>query len=319
MFPECEMRVIAFFGLQGNVGCLPQAFDVLVDMSRRLHCEPNLLSGAGGRLGGFRNIERRLRKSNFSEVRSFEFYSLPDGIDNRLKGVNVSGCVSFRTSPQVVIDVRNSLLESPQLLLDACREVAKLVRPLYGIGFRQPFRCGPTLFASGMRCPGTRKEDREILTAHFGNLMYQYYSTKGLLSDLFEDNFLTAAQLDRPVGNRTFREWILSDPNDRGSLTPFTDNLWLWRLSPEHIVALRPILKAAGRIIDFWHEARLRDEEAFRRGASPATSESILQALVGDSKPSDIDIVAFGGEKPPRQLSDAEENAILKSKRQDNV
>jgi hypothetical protein len=51
MFPECEMRVIAFFGLQGNVGCLPQAFDVLVDMSRRLHCEPNLLSGAGQNKG----------------------------------------------------------------------------------------------------------------------------------------------------------------------------------------------------------------------------------------------------------------------------
>ena len=310
-YPESEMRIIAFFGLRGSAECVPQAFDIMIEMTRQLACKPTLLSTTG-RLVGFQNAERKLRQSNFKEVRHFEFYALPSGIDNRLKGVDISGSVAFRTDPIVVVEVREDLLESMTLLLDASREIAKLVRPLYGVGFRQQFQRGPTLFACGMRCPGTAKEDLDTLQAHFGNLMYQYYSTKGLLSDLFDLNFLTAAQLDRPLGSVTLSEWILSDARERGELSQFTDELWLWKLTPEQIVAQRPVLKAAGRIVDFWHEERLRREAALQRGDSPPTSEEVLQAFTGTANPSDIDIVAFAGEQPSRELSDDEKRAILK-------
>lgn len=307
---DCPMRVVGLYDLQGSVDCLPQAFDKLLSMSRQLSCEPTLMSLAGP-LKSFKSEERKARQSNFKGAKGFEFYSLPVNVKNRLNGVSVSASVGFRLKSDVVIQVRESLLPNLEVLHEISREIAKLVRPLYGIGFCQPFRCGPTLFARGMRCPGTAKDDLETLRAHFGNLMYRYYATKGLLSDLFELNFLTAAQLDRPVGDMTFKQWILSDVRERGELSRFTDEMWLWKLTPEQIVVQRPILKAAGRIVDFWHEERLRQEAARRHDAAPLTGEEVVQALVGNATAADVDIVAFGGNQPPRDLTNDEKNALL--------
>jgi hypothetical protein len=229
---NCPMRVIGFYGLQGTVECLSEAFDVLLSLARQLNCEPTLM-GLAGRLNSFKHEERKARRSNWQGTKGFEFYSLPADVDNRLKGVNLSVSIGFQTDPDAILEVRDDLLANPAMFLDASREIAKLVRPLYGIGFRQPFRCGPALFARGMQCPGTAKVDRETLTAHFGNLMYRHYETKGLLSDLFDLNFLTAAQLDRTIANLNLKEWILSDTGERGELSRFTDELWLWKLTPE--------------------------------------------------------------------------------------
>ena len=72
----------------------------------------------------------------------------------------------------------------------------------------------------------------------------------GILRDVYPMNFLTAPQLNKRIGRSTLRRWI-GQTADRGELSHFMDDVWLWRVPEKLIPRIRSELDEVGLIFDF--------------------------------------------------------------------
>lgn len=73
---------------------------------------------------------------------------------------------------------------------------------------------------------------------------------EGVLRDVYPWNFLTASHLTAQVNNMVLQDWIQQD-EQRGQLKPLNDDVWLWEVNEENILAVRYTLWDAGIIFNW--------------------------------------------------------------------
>lgn len=114
---------------------------------------------------------------------------------------------------------------------------------------------------------------------------------RGELRDVYPWNFLTAPQLNAPVGKQTLEQWIRANPGF-GKLIPVTDEMLLWETNEDRIPEARKVLWDAGRIFDY--------RKYLSPPGPPLTAEETLKQVLD----------AFGGDPEDFQVLDGTGNEI---------
>jgi len=165
---------------------------------------------------------------------------------------------------------------------DLFKEIVEIGNARYGLQYQK--KTNPPHFSEMPKDPASRERYTNIQRWHpwtpeqAGSL---------LLVGVYSHNYLSNAHLDAPFGKTamTLREWIESEPSERGELKPFTNTLTEWTPTRENIPEIREQLFRAGRLFywRFW-ETVLRP----RRPGEPLDPRDPKNHLPGPYYRSDI-------------------------------
>jgi hypothetical protein len=134
------------------------------------------------------------------------------------------------------------------------------LEPEYGIGYTMEHRLQPDAYAIGLSSgdeKGTYDDHVNISQRSSIGLQEKVYRS-GIIRNVYEWNFLTAAQLTATVGDISLEEWIRQDAK-RGALTELSNGVTLWQVNRDEIPTLRAVLKQAGRIFNWKSWRNLTD------------------------------------------------------------
>ena len=124
-------------------------------------------------------------------------------------------------------------------------------RSQYGYAYQHKFSQGPDFYAVGSLGGRDRLPDEEREKINRWNNVYcmpDGIYTLGDLRDIYPYNFLSTPHLERDIFGQPLRQWIESH-SSRGKLTPLTDTLWSWHLTPDQISPVRNALAPTGIIL----------------------------------------------------------------------
>lgn len=136
------------------------------------------------------------------------------------------------------------------LVCSLTKDLSSFFDARYGYAYQRQFGQGPDLYPFGVLSGLDSDKDEEereqinIWGLKYGSSKYHL----GQLRDIYPYNFLSQAHLDNKIGNQSLHNWIKSEQN-RGELTPLTQTLWCWSLTPEQIATVHESLKSTGLLI----------------------------------------------------------------------
>ena len=249
----------AFYGNHARGGWLREAHNLLLGWFEAIGHRPDRggLSGPGytARMTNFDAMERKLRRTSFGGLESFELEAMEPGWSDRTRYVASAsasardGCLHFAVDERV--QTRDVLAQS-RLVDDLLRSCS----PAYAICYSRPRSLGPDWYAVGVllgdrsgRTPIPDEEARRICRWGDMAMPAQVYQC-GLLRDVYPVSFLNQAQLSSRVGSVSLEQWIRQDPA-RGSLAPAAAQLTRWDVPPENIARIFGPLWDAGVIFDW--------------------------------------------------------------------
>ncbi|MFO0967233.1 MAG: hypothetical protein U0793_16845 [Gemmataceae bacterium] len=201
-----------------------------------------------GKLLKVENSDRKLRKRGLPEDFSFSVFSIPPCYANELEGYAGQLYVDFRTHGLAIIDFESKRV-CDAALGQFARDVAEILAPGYGIGYKRPFDRGPTYFAMGI-VKGWGPVDFESMQAgHWWRAVSTGFVEAGFLRDIYPWNALNAAHLDRTVGGGSLRDYIKTPQH--GLLRPWIAGLWEWEVENNYVEQMRGELLAANIIFEY--------------------------------------------------------------------
>jgi hypothetical protein len=251
---------LGFYSVSPDSDAVNSFYGDLLAWFQGVGCPPDKLAVLGKGFGrkpvSFAKAHARLSKQGFSAVKSFTVFAmLPDGIVPALDWWAIATLdLGLALRPYFALAAGASIttLEDDSLtrLIFSC--VSNL-KPMYGIGFTRSHNRGPWFYAAGMHFGPPIPEDRdEALTiSRWGDfaVVKEVYK-EGILRDVYPHNYLSEPQLTRRIGAQTIQEWILSN-SSHGTLAKLDDRMMLWKVPPEHIIAIRNELWSFGIIFDW--------------------------------------------------------------------
>ena len=184
-------------------------------------------------------------------------------------------------------------------LLPIASEVARLLKPIYGIGYTRSHRLDAGFYAIGLNLdpgdltPEERKEQEWIGT--WGETLFedQVYR-KGILRDVYPWNFLTRPHLKKKVDGVPLEQWIRQSSR-RGKLGEFSKGMSLWEVGEKQIPAVRKTLRQAGLILE-----PTPDEDEEDAGITPEKSLAVVFRTFGVS-PEDMVVFDGSGNEVPTE------------------
>jgi len=263
---------IVFYGIDPDAGSLLKFYVDLIDWFQQVECPADKLTvkgpGYSGKIVGFKRSDSRLRARGFSEIDSFEVYSILPGSTNpgTYWWATAHLCWLERHS-YFVLQARSSVttLEDDRLarLIASC---AAHLKPAYGIGYHCDFNKGPFFYAVGVifttnygstETPPRDEAEKKAIGGWGLVGCHECVYLQGLLRDVYPQNYLTEPQLMRQVQGKSLEHWISSD-SSRGTLTKLDQRMQLWRVPDAQVQSVRGELKLAGLIFDrdTWLQSR---------------------------------------------------------------
>lgn len=201
----------------------------------------------------FKNGKRKIEKLNFQGV---PHVLLTGGVDEPGTYTNwkIDAFISNQSkkSESYLCFDNNLAPFTFEVLTGFLRKLLSFADFKYGICYQRSNLYGPSSYAGGtIEIYGDLElpydEEKKI-----GNWMRKYtfdngYRT-GLLRDVYPFSILVDQHLSESVGNKSFKEWVESDPT-HGSLTKITADHYLWAVDPIHIPLVQETLQQAGFLL----------------------------------------------------------------------
>ncbi len=258
-----DTSVVAFYGINHSASAIEAYYRMSLRWFESLGLEPDKmgLSGDGQSesVTSFSRTSKKLLREGFERVAGFEVYATePDA------KVFWSDCIASadyegkKSGTHAFLTVRQSLakLDNPSLA-QFVGEMAKLLKPAYGVGFSRQKKFGPGFFAIGILkglagyIPTDEEYEEELRVCRWGDIgMPEQVYQQGLIRDVFPLNFLTAVHLEKRIDGTQLRNWIAQDAC-RGKVSPISDEMWDWSITPEQVQPIRQSLQKAEIIFDW--------------------------------------------------------------------
>jgi hypothetical protein len=289
-----QCSALAFYGIRPSLKAAEAFYHTMVKWFTDLGHPPDKAGvtgpGFGTQLGSFGRFDSKLKRTGFRKVTGVTLIATTPGA--KIWGSDYDLSASYMgEDDELVADIvaRSSLATlSAKSLLPVAREVAGILKPVYGIGYTRARRLDPVCYAIGLNFdPGDLTAEEEAEQDWIGTwgetLFADQVYRKGILRDVYRWNFLTRPHLRKKVGGVPLDQWIRRGPR-RGKLGEFGRGMHLWEVPAMDIPKVRQTLLAAGLILE------PEDEE---EGESGWTPEESLAFILGD-QPLD-DMIVFDG------------------------
>jgi hypothetical protein len=293
-----ECSGLAFYGIRPGARAAEAFYDAMVAWFRRLGHPPDKLGvsapGFSRHFESFRREDARLRRSGFRRVGGIELVATTPRAE--IWGRDYYVTASYMTGPDELtayLVARSSLATlSAASLLPVAREVAAILKPVYGFGYTRSHELHPAEYAIGLnvdRGPltGGAAREQERIVAWGETLSEGQVYRQGILRDVYRWNFLTRPHLRKKVGRVPLGRWIRQEAR-RGTLGEFGGGMHFWEVAKRHLPAVRRALRRAGLIF----EPEPEDEEDPGVRYTPEESLAFMLRHFGVSPD---DVVVFDG------------------------
>jgi hypothetical protein len=183
-----------------------------------------------------RSKKKALQENEKSNLLYANFYSLPDSytqmsfdwlMELQCGDASKSGLNRIQVGIDTAVVGAAKVLKNEASLEHFCsRILGVLPEASYGMASIIPSKYFPSGYAVGL--PGGAP-DEYIWDANAWGDGYGVKFDK--LRSVHGYNFLGQSLLDQPIGDRLLKEWIFSGKKQRGVLSKFSSNLFLWKLT----------------------------------------------------------------------------------------
>ncbi len=334
--------VFAAYGCSSVHGMFETFYDLGLKQLRHLGLRPTSLGiGSDKKLRSFSRADRKLRSQGFTNVDALNLFSVPETCKHELEGY--SAYVMLHEKYRMcIVDFDLSVVRiSEEELIECYKQVADLIEPSYGMGYRRAFHLGPHYYAMGLAHGPISSDETDEICGSF-EVIHKSLYMKGVIRILCPWNLLNPSHLSAQIEGQCLDRWISLD-NNRGTLAPFTKGLMLWRIHEDNIAGLKKPLYDAGILFDnkrYWQARQIlgpttSSSEDAGEGV-PATGQPLLREThtmdvnvrspeeairlamqaFGYDDPEEVDILKV--EKPGelRQLSREEVEQVMKPREQ---
>ncbi|MDB5389223.1 MAG: hypothetical protein JWM11_4869 [Planctomycetaceae bacterium] len=257
VIPEDRMT-LAFYGVCHDSHSVQDFYLQTLEFFTKCLYTPDYLAvhgnGHTSKLGSFKRIDARLRKTGFGGVEGFEIVTALPNPKTRGRDFVAKCMCHTRDNGYLAIAVPGTTREISQLLEFSTSIISNL-KPEYGIGYLRDLKYGPTGFAIGLggafpdAVTAGRRDGTHNITAWSSYGMKHALYRKGILRDIYEWNYLSPSQLQNKVGTLTLEKWITHD-SSRGMLRKLGPGA-IWDLPETAIVGVRSSLTEAKLISDY--------------------------------------------------------------------
>jgi hypothetical protein len=203
-----------------------------------------------GKTKTFKHCEKILRAKDFKDINYIWFasYAKELGKDSRDSTFEVE--VDIERNPVVTLCFDSNIIcYNSNLIIALAKEIPSYFNTGYGIFYQRDFNQGPSWYARGIISGLPRTKDFEEARRKISKWMHIYGDPEeyqhGDLRDIYLLNFISQAHLDRAIGAKTLKDWILAS-DKHGTLSPLTDKLWTWEVPQENIEYVREELRPTG-------------------------------------------------------------------------
>jgi hypothetical protein len=247
--------VVAFYGV-ASLPCTDVAtlYDVFLGWFSAVGCTPDKLavSGTGhsGRQVGFPRKSAIIKSTGFRGITGFSLTAMRPGGEIPTIDYEATADYSSKFSYALIAGSSRLVAIGPETA-GISKDVVRLTKPSYGIGYSRPLRLGPTFYAIGLSqglgsSDSARPEAIRISRWADKGMKNRVYND-GVLRDVYVWNFLNDAQRASRVEGKRLEDWIARE-SWRGELRDFSQSLALWKVSEEHHSRVRNALVDAGLI-----------------------------------------------------------------------
>ena len=247
----------AFYGLK-NPKSIDSYYNAVVQWFSEKDCLPDKLSvngkGFSGKPTAFKRTNERLLNTGFQDVESLSIIAMLEDGEYPLTDWKMTATLSVGKCSYIILGI-NSANAGLNDSSDIVQTTAKLMKPCYGIGYYREMEFGPSLYAIGINYGmhdvfSGPEYDKKLKISHWGSVgMNEAVYERGLLRDIYPENFLTKPHLSRTVSGIPLKKWIAEHTN-RGKLTTITDQMTLWSIDDSEIDQVRDSLKDEDIIFD---------------------------------------------------------------------
>jgi hypothetical protein len=302
-----KCSALAFYGIRPSAQAAEAFYHAMVKWFGELGYPPDkggvTAPGFGTQLGSFQRLNASLAKKGFRKVTSVELVATTPGAEYWSSDCYVSASyVGDDETLMAYIVARSSVATlSATSLLPVAGEVARLLKPVYGIGYTRSHRLGPGFYAIGLNYdPDDLTEDeleeQEWIGTWGETLFEDQVYRKGILRDVYRWNFLTRPHLKKKVGGVPLEQWIRQSSR-RGRLGEFCKGMSLWEVSEKQITPVRKTLRRAGLILE-----PTPDEDEEDTGITPEESLAAVFRTFGVSPEDMIVFDGSGNEVPTEEV-----------------
>jgi hypothetical protein len=295
-----DCSALAFYGIRPSPQAAEGFYHAMVKWFGELGHPPDkggvTAPGFGSQLGSFQRLNARLGKKGFRKVTGVTLVAtLPRARTWESDSYVSASYMGEDDELMAYIVARSSVATlSATSLRPVAREVAELLKPVYGIGYTRSHRLDPGFYAIGTNFdPGDlteeELEEQEWIGTWGETLFEDQVYRKGILRDVYPWNFLTRPHLTKKVGGVPLERWIRQNPR-RGTLSEFGRGMHFWEVARKDIPKVRQTLRQAGLIL----EPEEDEDEGVESGWTP---EEALAFVLKDTPVEDL--IVFDGEGNP--------------------
>jgi hypothetical protein len=299
-----ECSALAFYGIRPSPQAAEAFYHAMVKWFGELGHPPDKAGvtapGFGTQLGSFDRFDARLRKRGFRKVTGVTLIATTPRA--RIWSDDYYVTASYMgEDDELTADVvaRSSLATlSAASLLPVARELAAILKPVYGIGYTRAHELDPESYAIGLlvdrgELTGDALREEAEIAAWSETLFTDQVYRKGILRDVYRWNFLTRPHLKKKVAGVPLERWIGQNAR-RGKLREFGRGMSLWEVAEKQIPAVRRALRGAGLILE-----PEEDEDDYEEPAStPEESLAFVFRHFGVS-PEDMIVLDGTGKEVP--------------------
>jgi hypothetical protein len=255
--------VVALYGSDMAKSDLQEVYKCALAWFATFGLEPDLMgfnynnevTGGTGRLRAFDTRHKKLMALGFDHLTGLDLKFCDPNSD-------IDDFVVFSFSEKVTtLESRFATCQIPDgSLMPITLKMMQLINPEYAIGYTRHHTLAPGFFASGI---GSGENYNQTLQEYEADRNRSFWLDTGmgekvwrtgLIRDVFQWNFLSDTQLERPVDGMCLREWIATSPN-RGTLVPTEAGLTFWNVEEAMIPSLSKMLMKSGNCFHWrvWH------------------------------------------------------------------
>ena len=234
-------------------------YDTIISFERNCHLDPTRIgvNGKGysnNQIMLFEKGEKQLEKNRFKGIESISIYTNESDYQDfafywkMLCSVSISKIVG---SHLYIGYCLCTLKDKKDILEELIKPLVYLFKPQYGYAYVSRVSDGPFGYGSGfIHTPDDTcldEDQKEAITKWSNNTEL---ISEGKLRDLYQINILSNTQINSKMDGNSLGEWIKMDEN-RGTLTRFSDLLFLWTVSALNYNEIREELNRHGLLIAY--------------------------------------------------------------------
>lgn len=244
---------IALHDLDGSTKDLKEFLDYIFHFFRKHGIEPTRMSSQKtDKTVSIRMGIKQWKDMDYKGVKDMVVYATPAHHNSDMFDSIFISSTDFTTGKTTVLCFDDQILGfKDEIIHILVRDLSTLLSAHYGYGYQRRFAQGPTFYAFGAIGGNEEISDHEEHQIMCWNNTYRMPDgiyTLGDLRDIYPYNFLSTPHLERDIFGQPLRQWIESD-SSRGKLTPLTDTLWSWHVTPDQISPVRNALVPTGIIL----------------------------------------------------------------------